>query len=34
MLTVGRLIVAAAVAFVLLLVLLTILGVQLPREGG
>lgn len=29
-----RLIVAAAVAFVLLLVLLTVLGVQLPREGG
>ena len=29
-----RLIVAATVAFVLVLVLLTILGVQLPREGG
>ena len=29
-----RLIVAAAVVFVLLLVLLTVLGVQLPREGG
>jgi hypothetical protein len=29
-----RLIVAATVAFVLVLVVLTILGVQLPREGG
>jgi hypothetical protein len=29
-----RLIVAATVVFVLVLVVLTILGVQLPREGG
>jgi uncharacterized membrane protein YidH (DUF202 family) len=29
-----RLVVAVTVAFVLVLVLLTILGVQLPREGG